>query len=145
MLGSYGVIIIVTLGLVIKQTEKMTNKTDDTVKALKNMKMLKSHISSQAFQNSALCLLFAFWPFLQVRASWNLSVSCPLVVHCLVVPMGTKVFWPKSKRSRKIAQDSGVNSTAAHTAESNTCWEDKDGDDDPAGDGGVRSASRVHV
>ena len=135
LLGSYGVIVLLALGFVIKQTEQMTNKTDDTVKALKNMKLLKSQASSQAFQNLALCLLFAFWPFLQVRASWNISIAWPLVVHCLIVPLITKAFWPK--RSRKVAHDSSLNSTAAHTS-------DKD-DDGPAGDEEIRTALRLPV
>ena len=112
MLGSYGVILLIALSLVIKETEQVANKTDATVKALKNMKLMKSQLSSQAFQNSVLCILFAFWPFLQVRGSWNISISCPLVVHCLVIPLATYVFWPKDKKRKVVPDSNNLNSTA---------------------------------
>ena len=111
LLGSCGVVLLTALGLVIKETEQMANKTDAAVKSLKNMKLMKSQLTFQTAMNSVLSILFAFWPFLQVRASWNILLY-PLVVHCLVIPLTTYVFWPKDKK-RKIAPDSkNLNSTA---------------------------------
>ena len=144
VMGSCGVIIFIALGFVITETEQIANKTDATVKALKNMKLMKSKISFQAFQNSVLNILFAFWPFLQVRASWLMIIFYPLSLHCLVIPLATYIFWPKDKK-RKVAPDSNRNSTAAQMAEVNTCWDDNDDDYGADGGEGTRPTTRVPV
>jgi hypothetical protein len=100
VIGSIGAVNFVAFGLVIKETEKISNKDATTISSLKSMKMLKREVTSQAVQNLGLSLLFGFWPFLQVRAAWNLSIAYPLVVHVLLVPIATKMFWPKSKRKK---------------------------------------------
>ena len=134
-------IIIIALGLVVTETEQIANKTNTTVKALKNAKLMKSQLTSNAFQQSVNSMLFAFWPFLQVRASWNI-IAYPLVCHCLVIPLTIYVFWPKSKK-RKVAPGSNNDSASAQsTAEISTRGDEGD-DDGCAGDGEVRSASRV--
>jgi hypothetical protein len=117
VLGSFGVVNIISFGMVVEKTEEMTNKSVKTrgsflgkVKQLKNMKTWKRHVTSQSIQNMVLALLFAFFPFLQVRASWNLSIAYPLVIHCLIAPVITKVFWPKKRRSKKVSPESSVRS-----------------------------------
>ena len=108
VIGSIGVVNHICLGMVVEKTEEMTNKSRvvskvGKVRSLKNMKTMKREVTSQCFQNMVLALLFAFWPFLQVRASWNLSIAYPLVIHCLILPIVTKVFWPKKRRSKKVS------------------------------------------
>jgi hypothetical protein len=110
VIGSFGVVNIISFGMVVEKTEEMTNKSVKTrgsflgkVKQLKNMKTWKRHVTSQTIQNMILAVLFAFLPFLQVRASWNLSIAYPLVIHCLILPIVTKVFWPKKRRSKKVS------------------------------------------
>ena len=107
VLGSFGVVNHISLGMVVRKSEELANKSRvvskvGKVQSLKNMKTMKREVTNQSIQNMVLALLFAFWPFLQVRASWNISIALPLVVHCLIVPITTKVFWPKSKQ-RKIS------------------------------------------
>ena len=106
VIGSLGGVNHISLGMVIRKTEELANKSRvvskvGKVQSLKNMKTLKREVTSQCIQNTVLALLFAFWPFLQVRASWNISIGYPLVQSCLLVPIATKVFWPKRKQ-RKI-------------------------------------------
>jgi len=102
-LGSIGVVNVIAFGMVIKDTEQIMNKSESTLKSLKNMKRLKREVTSQTAQNVALCVLFAAWPFLQVRGSWNISIAFPLVVHVILAPIATKLFWPKdTRRSRKV-------------------------------------------
>ena len=106
VIGSIGVVNHICFGMVVKKTEEMKNESRVVSKvgkqSLKNMKTMKREVTSQCFQNMVLALLFAFWPFLQVRASWNISIGYPLAVHCLVAPVVTKALWPKSKQ-RKIS------------------------------------------
>ena len=110
VIGSIGVVNHISFGMVVGKTEEMTMKSVKTrdsflgkAKQLKNMKTFKREVTSQCFQNVVIALLFAFWPFLQVRASWNLSIAYPLVIHCLIVPVATKMFWPKKRRSKKVS------------------------------------------
>ena len=126
ILCSYGIINHTAFGMVVKEMEAISNKPADLIKSLKNMKLLKREISSQAFQNTGLGFLFAVWPLLQVRASWNIAIAYPLVIHGLIVPIATKVFWPKGKgkgkKSSSVSQTSagqtGANSTAVSNADS---------------------------
>ena len=109
VLGSIGVVNHISLGMVIRKSEKLANKSRvvskvGKVQSLKNMKLMKREVTSQCIQNVVQVLLFAFWPFLQVRASWNISIGYPIVVHCLISPIVTKALWPKRKR-RKIRPD----------------------------------------
>ena len=117
ILFSYGIINLLAFGMVVKEMEGISNKPADLIKTLKLMKLLKREISSQAFQNTVLGYLFAVWPLLQVRASWNIAIAYPLVIHGLIVPIATKVFWPKGKgkKSGSVSQTS-ANSTNSDTS-----------------------------
>lgn len=153
VMGSIGVVNVIAFGMVIRETEQIMNKSEGTLKSLANMKRLKREATSQSTQNAILCFLFAAWPFLQVRASWNISIAFPLVVHVLIAPIATKLFWPKdTRRSRKVNPefnpcnfnpDLSVNSTVGQTTVENDDGTRGDGCNDDGDE--ARPATRVPI
>lgn len=82
-----------------------------------------------------LAILFGFWPFLQVRASWNLSFAYPFVVSTLLMPIATKVFFPRVKTNSVSTYQSTANSTNGQSDETttgNTTMGNNDDDNDKA-------------
>ena len=91
----------------------MQNQDASLVKAVKRMKLLKREVTSQCVQNTCLALLFGFWPFLQVRAAWNIAIAYPLVIHCLIIPLAVLMLWPSKKSSRAVNPSSASSTNAS--------------------------------
>ena len=118
-IAGFGVVNVMAFGMVIKETNKIANKDAGLVKAVKRMKLLKREVASQCVQNTCLALLFGFWPFLQVRAAWNIAIAYPIVLHCIVIPLATLMLWPAAKKKVEPTSSSdGSSSSSAYLADS---------------------------
>ena len=94
-------------------------KLEDSSHALVRMLFIRQQLTSQGIQNGLLAAIFAVWPWLQLKAEYNLVIAYGTVLQPFAFPLGIFLISRggnnKKKKNTQIAPATATSSVGANS------------------------------